>query len=321
MPSLIYHNGGLGDFLNILPSVYLWKRQEKIQRITLLGRVPFGELGKACGIFDETMDAGSSSFISLFLETCSEETVSFLKMFNRIVLFAKADSPIVSHAIKAAPRLLLRQDPFPDSRIHISDFHSSLFPGLTEPGNQFRLELPSDGLRRARNLLDANRPAIAIGPGSGSRIKNWPLENFLDCASRLRKLGYSIIWISGPAEEGYCLPEQDSIIANRDLLSLACLFSVCNGYLGNDSGITHLAAISGCPVVALFGPSDPLVWSPKGRSVSVLSNSHSCSPCHPSERFDRSCDHSCIRSHKVETVLKELEKVMGQAFRTEILMM
>ena len=37
MPSLIYHNGGLGDFLNILPSVYLWKRQEKIQRITLLG--------------------------------------------------------------------------------------------------------------------------------------------------------------------------------------------------------------------------------------------------------------------------------------------
>ncbi|HON09357.1 MAG TPA: glycosyltransferase family 9 protein [Chitinispirillaceae bacterium] len=314
MPALIYHNGSLGDFLNILPSIHLWRKREKIQKITLLGKMAFGELGKACGIIDETLEAGSRSFISLFSETSSEEAVSFLRRFNRIVLFAKADSPIVNHAVRAAPRLLLRQNPFPDSRIHISDFHLSLFSGVTEPDSQFRLDLPSDGMRRARNLLDANRPAIAVGSGSGSRIKNWPLENFLDCASRLRKLGYSVIWISGPAEEGFCLPEQDMIIANWDLLSLACLFSVCNGYIGNDSGITHLAAISGCPVVALFGPSDPLVWSPKGRNVSALYNSYSCSPCHPSDRFERSCDRSCMLSHKVETVLKELEKVMGQAF-------
>jgi ADP-heptose:LPS heptosyltransferase len=52
--------------------------------------------------------------------------------------------------------------------------------------------------------------------------------------------------------------------------ALASLLRRCSAYLGNDSGVTHLAALVGVPTVALFGPSDPALWSPLGSRVTVL---------------------------------------------------
>ena len=57
---------------------------------------------------------------------------------------------------------------------------------------------------------------------------------------------------------------------SRDLVERAALLAGCAGYVGNDSGITHLAAAVGIPVVALFGPTDPAVWAPSGRNVTVV---------------------------------------------------
>ncbi|MBO0779867.1 MAG: glycosyltransferase family 9 protein, partial [Ktedonobacteraceae bacterium] len=63
-----------------------------------------------------------------------------------------------------------------------------------------------------------------------------------------------------------------SVLNTVPLLELAHHLCQCDGYLGNDSGITHLAALLGLPTLALFGPSDPVTWRPLGCSVSVLSS-------------------------------------------------
>lgn len=107
----------------------------------------------------------------------------------------------------------------------------------------------------------APRDAIVIHPFSGSPRKNWPLGLYRELAIQLR---FRTEWTAGP-EEG--LPEA------RRFTSLAELGSWIRGarlYIGNDSGITHLAAAVGTPTLALFGPSSPPNWAPRGANVKVL---------------------------------------------------
>jgi ADP-heptose:LPS heptosyltransferase len=54
------------------------------------------------------------------------------------------------------------------------------------------------------------------------------------------------------------------------LPALAGLLAECRGYIGNDSGVTHLAGALGLPTIAVFGPTDPAVWAPPGMQVSVV---------------------------------------------------
>lgn len=100
----------------------------------------------------------------------------------------------------------------------------------------------------------------AIQPFSGSRRKNWPLENF----RRLAEVTGPCRWCAGPEES------LDGAVRFDDLYELACWLAQARLYIGNDSGITHLAAAVGTPVIALFGPTDPAVWAPRGPHVQVV---------------------------------------------------
>ena len=71
-------------------------------------------------------------------------------------------------------------------------------------------------------------------------------------------------WCAGPEEP---LP---GAVRIADLYELACWLATARIYIGNDSGITHLAAAVGTPVVALFGPTDPRIWAPRGPHVRVI---------------------------------------------------
>lgn len=112
---------------------------------------------------------------------------------------------------------------------------------------------------------------VVIHPFSGSRSKNWPLDRFRELARRL-PAEFEVCWCAGPEEE---LPE-----ARRfgDLYELACWLAGARLYIGNDSGVTHLAAAVGTPVVAIFGPTDPRVWAPRGSRVRVVAPARAGEP-------------------------------------------
>jgi len=103
----------------------------------------------------------------------------------------------------------------------------------------------------------------AIHPFSGSPKKNWPVERFRQLAGELNA-HLDVQWCAGPEEE------LDGAARFPDLLSLARWLAQANVYIGNDSGPTHLAAAVGTRTVALFGPTDPAVWAPRGADVSIL---------------------------------------------------
>jgi hypothetical protein len=102
-----------------------------------------------------------------------------------------------------------------------------------------------------------------IHPFSGSAQKNWPLDRYRELAACLERRR-PVHWTAGPEEP---LP---GAVRFDDLYELACWIAGARLYVGNDSGITHLAAAVGVPVVALFGPSDPVVWGPRGERVRIL---------------------------------------------------
>lgn len=117
------------------------------------------------------------------------------------------------------------------------------------------------GLGPRIDVKTISRPGIVIHPFSGSVRKNWPLDCFRRLASHL---ACEVEWTAGPEEE-----LKDAV----RFCSLAELASWIRGtqlYIGNDSGITHLAAATGVRTLALFGPSSPETWAPRGDNVTIL---------------------------------------------------
>lgn len=106
------------------------------------------------------------------------------------------------------------------------------------------------------------REFAAIHPFSGSPRKNWPLDRFRKLAQTLE---ISVKWCAGPEET------LNDAVRFENLWDLACWLASARVYIGNDSGITHLAAAVGTPVVAVFGPSDPQIWRPLGERVRIVS--------------------------------------------------
>lgn len=111
--------------------------------------------------------------------------------------------------------------------------------------------------------VGAVKPAdyAVIHPFSGSRRKNWPLSRYRELAARLPM---RVQWCAGPEE----------VLADGvrfdNLLKLGRWLAASRVYIGNDSGITHLAAAAGARVVAIFGPTDPEVWGPRGTRVQIV---------------------------------------------------
>jgi ADP-heptose:LPS heptosyltransferase len=125
-------------------------------------------------------------------------------------------------------------------------------------------------------VMPTCKPVI-IHPGSGGAHKCWQLDNFLSVARMLAGESAEVVFLLGPAEiERFSAPaiarieDVGGILTNLSLVDVLAVLSCAAGYVGNDSGITHLAAALGIRTVAVFGPTDPAVYGPLGPAVTIL---------------------------------------------------
>ena len=179
-----------------------------------------------------------------------------LREFDCIVSWYGANRPEFRDTVAelGLPFTFLDALPAESAGIHATDFYLQ----------QVRRIAPcaSDGIPRIECSVQREDYAV-IHPFSGSARKNWPLERFRAIAAQLERV-MPVKWCAG--EEDPPLPGAVRIV---DLYELACFLARARLYIGNDSGITHLAAAVGTPVLALFGPTDPEVWAPRGQNVRV----------------------------------------------------
>jgi ADP-heptose:LPS heptosyltransferase len=311
--TLVYHSGALGDFITTLPAIRLWKKNYPSDRMVLLGRESSRKPAMLSRLFDDFWDMDRVPFPSLFSNTVSHEIESLLSELDTAILFANCRSPLCKNFHKIDIKQLYVQAPFPDSRKPKYLYHLSLFeslpvqtidpaPLLHPPGHP----LPDDV---GELLPPSSSPGVIIHPGSGSSIKNWPLERFVQLAERLEDDGCSILWISGPAEADLNVPISHPRVQNREVSDLIYLLSRCELYIGNDSGISHCAAALNKPCVVLFGPSDPVVWRPFGSDVHILYKQPVCGPCHTvqhpiAEKKELACSRDCLSSIAIKEVYR-----------------
>jgi ADP-heptose:LPS heptosyltransferase len=140
-------------------------------------------------------------------------------------------------------------------------FHANPFPSS---GNAAAHLLGTVGLPAPElpDLWDRSSNRIILHPGSGSPSKIWP--GFGDLARTLREA----VILAGPCETS--LRYSNARLQNLSLPEVGEQLRRCRLFIGNDSGITHIAAYWGTPTLALFGPTDPEIWGPVGRRVKVL---------------------------------------------------
>jgi len=168
--------------------------------------------------------------------------------------------------------------------------------------------------------LNKNRVTVALHPGSGSIKKAWGAHSFATLAETLRSNHRAQIIVPvGPADTTVSkdyftlMPSHGSILLhNLPLDELAAILKQCSLYVGNDSGITHLAAAVGTPVVALFGPTDPQVWGPRGGNVSILYGKRDCSPC-SRQRMHECIEQRCLEGLSVEEVYGKVKNLLQDA--------
>ena len=157
---------------------------------------------------------------------------------------------------------------------------------------------------------------IVIQPGARYPLKVWPSERFAELADRLAKAFNCRILLGGDVKErdvaesvrqqAACKP---TIIAGRlSLLEFAALLKHCALFVGNDGGAMHIAAAVDVPVVALFGPTYPHCWGPRGRVNEVLYKGLDCRACyHPT------CirgEENCMRMISVDEVFEACNRLL-----------
>ena len=260
MASLVYHSGTLENFITTLPAVEVWEREHPGEPLVLLGRPSHGAL--APHLFRDTWDAGSARFVRLFSAAGAAAAVrELLPRITRALVFAQETSPLHRALSACGLAELVRQDPFPAAEVHVVDYHLELF------GDRVR---PSDRTPRITTPSTPATDLVAIHPGSGSARKNWPRDRFEELVSALSSRGNRLAWITGPADDPRPPRGDAQPWSNLPLPELATRLSACRLFVGNDSGVSHLAAAVGCPTVALFGAASERVWSPRGPRVTVI---------------------------------------------------
>jgi len=250
--------------------------------IELIGYPHIANLALAGGLVDHVDSLDRAEMARFFAKrpAFSPDQAAWIESFHFILSYLHdPDGVVQNNLLAAGARQLLYGSPIVAAGHAVDHLIKPLESfAIYESGAAPRLELPTElrqqgNERRARMGLTGR--AVALHPGSGSPKKNCPAERFLKLAQGLAAAEWWPFFILGEADDGArralaAARAEFPVLTDCTLVELAAGLAGCAGYVGNDSGITHLAAALGLPVVALFGPSNPENWGPRGTRVTIL---------------------------------------------------
>src|ERR1044071_4462561 len=253
--------GALGDFICFLPALAVLSDSAEVD---VFSRSEFRDIApERVRVYSIERDEIARLFAPG--ADSDERVTGYFRQYSDVYSWHGSRSPVFVAALKGWFGERARIFPFyPDERgAHQSDYFLSCvgerelkrFPVVRPDAGA--VAWAADYLRRQGFR---NEPLLGIAPGSGAREKNWPAANFAHVSRWWREdVGGSVLLFLGPAEESrsdiHALRKSAIVAENLPLARLAASLAAVDVYLGNDSGVTHLAAAVGTRTVALFGPS------------------------------------------------------------------
>lgn len=172
-----------------------------------------------------------------------------------------------------------------------------------------------------RYINNISGPFLVIGPTANWAAKVWPTENFAFLIQKLlaykELLGAKIILVGGPGEESV---GQDLIsqlkgikpinLIGKPILATAAIFSLSKVFIGNDSGLMHLAAATGIPTLGLFGPTDDHLYAPSGKNAMFVRTPESPKELMNIPDFNHKTSFSLMKTLTVEIVEKRVKDLL-----------
>ena len=285
---LIIHQGALGDIILTFPAIL--RLQKYYDSIDVLCQSGIGKLTKALGLVEKWYPLEAAYVSSLFTDRIDSKIKKILKFYTHIILFSLSDQlEQAIHHLTSASLCCMSPKPPENVRLHLTEYvmenlvNCRLLKRADAVAENILLPIPT------RKLI--NRDRILLHPGAGSCRKRWLINYFFEIEAILKSDGLKPEFILGPAEEDLMdrLQHPDRTVHTlTDLLDLMDLLKSGGGYIGNDSGASHLAAFLGLPAAVVFGPSDPNRWRPLGQNVEIVRSETQCRPCFETEKAN--CD-------------------------------
>jgi ADP-heptose:LPS heptosyltransferase len=158
--------------------------------------------------------------------------------------------------------------------------------------------------------------AGGVNPGMALLRKRWPTNRFAELARRIAGAGGVPVLVGAAADRAALtdelrgVPGMVDLVGALELDELAALAQRAAAYVGNDSGPTHLAEAAGARTVLLFGPSDHIVYGPRGPNAVAVTSGFWCSPCFENGRVAPCANVLCLPSIPVERVWREIREFL-----------
>lgn len=301
--AVILQPGALGDCILTLPLVKLVKEALNLGGVDLVGHAEYMGILPERTCVDGIRSLDSAELHRLFVEPTRfdpadrDPLIHMFADYSWIITFLgepgsdfEQNLIFTANCSRSAEVVTLPLKPPQGERRHIAEIYTEHFArqsGLplekaqvdrtgvlirvTEADRNGGVEL----LEQAG--IDVSKRLVVIHPGSGGRKKCWHLENFLNVARTVRSTEVEVAFLLGPAEIERLRPSEKvhihgvtRCIAHLSLPQVVGLLSCADAFVGNDSGISHLAAGMGLRTVVLFGPTDPAIYQPIGPRVTVI---------------------------------------------------
>jgi len=303
---LIIQPGAIGDCILTLPLAVFMKETLGLGAVDMLGHAEYIEFlpGRSC--IDGISAIDSVDMHRLYAERQEfdvadrDPLISIFSGYAWIATFLGEPNSDFEHNLiytancsGSAEVMTLDMKAPKDFAGHVTDFYTQqciVQAGLSATPEQaqcadYLIKATHADLARGKELLKetgldpAQRPVV-IQPGSGGLKKCWHLDNFLAVSQTLKSRGLEVLFLLGPAElDRYSKSVIQKIggvspcLAELSLTQVLGLLSCANAFIGNDSGITHLAAGLGVRTFALFAPTDPSLYGPIGPNAVIIKNS------------------------------------------------
>ncbi|MBH0198694.1 MAG: glycosyltransferase family 9 protein [Nitrospira sp.] len=327
---LVIHPGALGDVLLAVPALRWLKKTFPDHHIQLISNEPVGRLLLECRLIDVWMSVHGALCADLCSGSIPDsiEIRRWLETCDFAVVWMKQEHPGLVAALKSCGVENIQiQSPFSPrlkSRHHSERFLETLGATMVGLSGDEPLQLSPSLLEKGGAALvnmgvARDRPLVLLHPGSGSRHKCTSVEVLAAVIVAMNQEGLCPLVLEGPADEAitaqllHLLPMMPTVVREQDLSIVAGMMAHVQVYIGHDSGTTHLAALLGVPTIALFGPTDPEQWAPRGDHVVVLRGS----PCVcPSWEAVRHCDDKPCLAISAGDIFSSVRRIIGHGLKS-----
>jgi heptosyltransferase-3 len=304
--ALIMFPGSLGDFICFLPTLVALRARHP-SRMLVVAKPVLLDVMRLRGVATASIDGRALAQLFASSPTVPAETEALLAGFATVYSWTGFGDPDVSRhlTVLTAGRVNRYRFRGMDPGEHAVDYYARCV-GVT-PSTSIAESIADDpswfaALQRQQRLGDS---FAVIHPGSGSSRKNW--IGFGAVVRCWRRAPSPVVLLRGPAEverDGDTDCGADIVLEGLTLPQVATVLRRTRLYLGNDSGISHLAAAVGATGVALFGPTDPATWAPRGPHLQTL---HAPEPC-----WQCGAEMFCLHRLPVERVLSAVDHCIGR---------